>query len=179
MFASALRWNWGNCSFDDFKQSLLYAFSAYIAGYRSVFAFSADFVDFVNKDDSAFCSLNISVCGVDQLKKDIFYVFADIACFRKSCCVCNCKRNVQFLSQCFCEKGFSASCWSYKKNVWFFDFYLVFAVGFKIWERAWFLGCHSFIMIVNCNRKNFFCVILAYNVLIKIFLEFFWRRNIA
>ena len=33
-------------------------------------------------------------------------------------------------------------------------------------------------MIVNCNRKYLFCKILTDNILVKIFLEFFWSRNV-
>ena len=117
MFPSALRRNRSHRAFYDFKQGLLYAFTAYIPCNRGVLAFSSDFVDFVDEDYAPFSCLNVSVCRIDELEEDIFNVFAYLAGFRKGSGICNGKGNVQLLGKGFCKKCLTASCRSYEKNV--------------------------------------------------------------
>ena len=53
-------------TFDDFQKRLLYAFTRHVARDRRIFAFARNFVDFVDKDDTALCGFDVAVCGVYQ-----------------------------------------------------------------------------------------------------------------
>ena len=104
-------------SLNNLQECLLYAFSAYVTGDGRIFAFSRDFINFVNENNSALCRSNVSVRSIDELEKNVLYVFTYISGFRERRCVCNGKRNVQFLCKCFCKQCFSRTRRTYKKNV--------------------------------------------------------------
>ena len=55
--------------------------------------------------------------SIDELEKNVLYVFTYISGFRERLCVCNGKRNVQFLCKCFCKQCFSRTRRTYNKNV--------------------------------------------------------------
>ena len=49
------------------ENGLLNALARHVAGYRSVLTFAADFVDFVNINNTTFCTLNIKISGLNKL----------------------------------------------------------------------------------------------------------------
>ena len=61
MFTAALRRNVRYRTFQDLQESLLYAFARDVPRNRRVFVFAADFIDFVDVDDSRLASLNVAV----------------------------------------------------------------------------------------------------------------------
>lgn len=95
MLTSALWRHVGNGAFDNFKERLLHAFARHVARYRHVFAFSCDFVDFVNVDYALFGASDVAVRSLNEFQKNVFDVFADVAGFRERRCVGNRKRHVK------------------------------------------------------------------------------------
>ena len=127
MFAATLWRNAGNCTFDNLQKCLLNTFTANIACNRCIFTLAGNLINFINKNNSAFCSLDVTVCSVNQLQKNIFYVFTNVAGFCQSCSISHCKWNLKTLCKCAGKKSFSATSWSNQKNVRFFDFYSIFS----------------------------------------------------
>ena len=93
MLTSALRRYGCIGSLEDLQKSLLYAFTGYITGDRDILGLLGDLIDLIDVDDTNFSLLDIVVCSLDQLEKDVLNVFTDISCFGKGSCICNCKRN--------------------------------------------------------------------------------------
>ena len=95
MFASALRRDVGYGAFEELQQRLLNAFPTDVACNRRILAFSGNFIDFIDVDDTVLRALNVVICGLNQAEQDVFNVFADVACFCQRRRVCDCKRNLQ------------------------------------------------------------------------------------
>src|SRR4051794_10767065 len=81
MFASALRRNVGDGTFENLKQGLLHAFAADIAGDGRVLVLAADLVDFVDVDDASLGAGDIAFGGLEQLEDDVLDVLADVTGF--------------------------------------------------------------------------------------------------
>ena len=99
MFAAALGWNAGNRTFNQFQQGLLYAFAGYVAGNRRVVAFTRDFVDFVNIDDTALGFFDIKIAFTQKLGNDLLDVFTDITRLGQRGRIRHHERHVQFARQ--------------------------------------------------------------------------------
>ncbi|CRH73050.1 Uncharacterised protein [Chlamydia trachomatis] len=82
-------------AFQNFKKRLLYTFTRYIACNREVFCFTSNFVDLVDVYNTHFCARNVTISGSNELKQNVFDVFANITSFGKRCGIGNCKRNFQ------------------------------------------------------------------------------------
>ena len=158
-------------SFKNLKERLLYAFTGNVARNGSVFALAANLVNFVYKDNAPFCCAYVTVSCVNQLEQYILYVFAYVTGFCKGCGVRNCKRNLKLLCQSLCKKGFSASGRTKKQDVGLFNFYVRFQLLF-LWNGK------LLVVVVYSNGKNLLCHVLSNNVLVQVFLEFLWRRDI-
>ena len=109
MFSSALRRNACNRAFYYFKKSLLYAFAGNVARDGHVFGLSCDFVYFVYINYTLLRAFDIVIRRLNEFEKDILYVLADVARFRKSGCVRNCERHVQNTRKSSREQGFAAT----------------------------------------------------------------------
>jgi len=99
MLASALRWNVGDGSFQDFQQGLLHALTAYIAGDRGVFILAANLVNLVNINNAGLGPPYVAIRCLQQLEHDVFDIFAYITGFSERGGVHNGKRNVQHSGQ--------------------------------------------------------------------------------
>ena len=65
MLAAALRGNGSDGTLQDLQQSLLHAFTAYIAGDGGVLALAGNLVDLVDVDDAALSQLDIIIGVLD------------------------------------------------------------------------------------------------------------------
>ena len=79
MLASALRRHIGYRPLQDFQQSLLHAFTGYVARDGGVLAFTGDLVDLINIDDAALGTFDIEIRCLYQSEKDIFHVLSYIS----------------------------------------------------------------------------------------------------
>ncbi len=161
MLASALRRNIGNCAFEHFQQSLLYALTADIACDRRIFTFACDFINFIDIDNAVLCALDIEIGRLNQAKQNIFHVLADIACLRQRRRIGNRERNLQRLCQCLRKQRLARAGRSDQQNVALLQLYIVIPVA----ENA-------FIVIVNRNTQRNFCPVLPDDVLVECFLQF-------
>ena len=71
MFSASLRGNVTYRAFKDLSKSLLYSFTRNIAGDRYIVCFPADFINFININDSALCSFDIMISSL-QRRRTIF-----------------------------------------------------------------------------------------------------------
>src|SRR6185437_15013492 len=81
VLASALGRNIGDGSFENLQQCLLHTFTRNIAGNGWVLVLAADLVDFVDVDDSGLGAAYVAIRGLQELKDDVFHVFADVPSF--------------------------------------------------------------------------------------------------
>ncbi len=156
MFSSALRRNAGIGTLKNLQKSLLYPFAGYITGNGSVLRFTGNFVDLVDIDNSVLCTLNIIIGSLNDFQKNIFHVFTDIAGFRKRCCICNCKRDVENLRQSLCQIRLAGTGRSDHQNVALLQF------NIQILLRK-----HALIVIVDSNGKHTLCLVLSNHILIQ------------
>src|SRR5262249_17988024 len=87
MFSASLRRNVGDRSFEHFQQCLLNAFPRNIRCDGWILVLPADFIDFINVDNSRLRALNITAGILDQPEDDIFHILADIARLSQRCCI--------------------------------------------------------------------------------------------
>ena len=107
MFSATGRRNICYRSFNDFEKRLLDAFTADVAGDRSIFRFARDFVYLVDVDYAAFGLFNIVICSLNQRKKDVFDIFADVSRLGESRCIGYAERNIEKCRQSPRQKRFS------------------------------------------------------------------------
>ena len=167
VLSAALRRHVCNRSFDDFEQCLLHALTADVARDGHVFALLCYFVDFVDIHDADFRSLQITVCGLNELQKNVFDVLADVTCLGKRGCIGNRKRHVEDLRKRFRKQSFTGTRRSKQKHVALFDDHVV--VGF----RADLID--TLIMIVHGNRQHAFCAVLTDDVFVEFLFDFLGR----
>jgi len=110
VFAASLRWDIGDRTLNKLKQRLLNAFAGHIAGYRLVFAFTSYLVNFINKNNSALCAIEIVIGGLEQFREDVFNIFAHIASFCESGGIRQSQRYIQQIGESLGQKGFACTC---------------------------------------------------------------------
>ncbi len=78
VFASALGRDVADGALEDLEQCLLDALAGDVAGDGDVLGGAADFVDFIDVNDSPLGALDIEVCGLQQAEDDVFDVIAEL-----------------------------------------------------------------------------------------------------
>jgi hypothetical protein len=99
MLAASLGRHRCHRALDDLQQGLLNPFAADIPGNGDVFAFTADFVDFVDVDDAPLGGRNILSRGLVELQKNVFNVLADISRLGKGCASAMAKGTLSFFAR--------------------------------------------------------------------------------
>src|SRR6476661_8532088 len=79
MFSSALRWHQHFAAFQQFKQSLLHTFAAYVTGDGWVIAFTRYLIDLVNVHNSFFSRRNIIIAGLQKPCQHAFHILSHIS----------------------------------------------------------------------------------------------------
>ena len=119
MFTSTLRRNACNCTFKDLQECLLYTFTGYISGDGCVLGFTCDLVDLIDVDDTVLRTFDIIICCLNDLQKNVLNIFANITCFGKCGCICDCERHIQKSGKCLRKQCLTGSCRSKHQNVAF------------------------------------------------------------
>ena len=163
MFSAALRRNIRNRSFENLQKRLLNALAAYVARNRRVFAFSCDFVYFVDINYSALCLLDVIVRRLNKTEKNVFDILADISCLGERGCVSDRKRHVESFGKRLCKERFSYACGAEKQNVALYKLHIdaVPAVD-------------SFVMIIYRYAQCYLCLVLTDDILVE--LRFYLLR---
>ena len=168
MLSPALRRNTGNGAFQHFQQSLLHAFARNIACNGSVLALASDFINLIDIDDAALRAFHIVIRRLQELHDDVFHILPDITGFRQSGRVSNGKGNIQHFGHCLCEQRLPGTGRADEQDVAFLKLY-----GVLLQPAAQ----DAFIVVVDGNRENLFCSLLANHVLIKICLDLHGLRE--
>ena len=166
MLSAALRRNIRNRSLKNFKQRLLNALAAYIAGYGSIFGLARDLIYLINIDYAALRLFNIIIRRLNQAEKYILDILAHISCLGKGGGIGDGNRHIKYFSQSLCKQGFSHTCRAKHQNIAFVQFNIG-GIGFK----------NALIVIVNRNRKRFFRVVLTDNIFIELLLDLLRLRE--
>src|SRR5690606_8402485 len=109
MLAPALRRHGSHRSLDQFKQRLLHAFAADIAGDRRVVGLARNLVDLVDIDDALLRLLDIVVALLQQFLDDVFHVLADITGFGQGGRIRDGERHIQLPRQRFSQPSLSGT----------------------------------------------------------------------
>ena len=167
VFSAALRRYVSHRSLYNFQKSLLYSFSGYVSGNGGIFRFSGNFVNFVNINNAILSTFYIVICCLNDFQQNIFHILAHITGFGQSGCVGNGKRHIQQSCQRLSQKRLTRTGRTQHKNVALLQFHI----------RA--SACqHTFVVVVNCNRKHFFRFILSNDILIQKCLNFLWFQQV-
>ena len=167
MLAPTLRRNRSNCTFHDLQKRLLNAFARHITCDRRVVRLAADFIDFVDIDDTALCAFDVVIGRLEKLENDVFDVFTDIAGFRECRCIRHGERHIDNACECLSKIGLAATRWTNQQNVGLRQFDVV----------ALALMRETLVVIVHGNRQNALCVLLTDDVIVKNVLDFLRRRH--
>ena len=163
MLSSAL-WRYiSNRTFQNLQQCLLHTLARYITGNGWILGFSGNLVDLINVDNAILCTLDVSICCLNDLQKNILYIFSDISRLCQSCCISNGKWHIQYLRQRLCQKCLTTSGRSQHQNITLIQFHAQI-----------FLSHNTFIVIIHRYRENLFCLFLTDHILIKKCFDFFW-----
>src|SRR6476659_5091584 len=100
MFATTLRWNIRNRSFQDLQKGLLNTFTRHVSRYRGILIFATDLVDFIDVDNSLLCTFDIAVRCLKQFEDDVFDVFTNITSFSERGGIDNSERHAQHTREC-------------------------------------------------------------------------------
>src|SRR5882762_6279833 len=121
VLSSALRWHIGNRSFENLQQCLLHALARNVTSDRRVLVFATDLVDFVNIDNALLRAFDVAICRLQQFEDDVFYVFTDVAGFRKRSGIDDCEGDTEHARERLREQSFTGSGWSNQQNVRFLN----------------------------------------------------------
>ena len=147
VLAPSLRRNRGDSSFEDLQQGLLDALTGNIAGDRGVFRLTRNLVDLVDVDDALLRPLNIEVSSLDELKKNVFDVLANIAGFRQSRGVGNCKWDVEHARKSLRQVGFAGAGGPHHQDVRLGDLHAV------VFALAFLQGVDALVVVVHGNSQ--------------------------
>ena len=167
MLAAALRRNVCNRALQHFQQCLLNALTADIAGDGRIFALPRDFINFIDINNTALCTLDVEIRRLNQTKQDVLDVLADIAGLRQRRCIRNRKRDIQRLGKRLREQGFARAGRTDQKNVALLQFDIV--------RRC--RGVNALVMVVDRDAQRDFCAVLSDHVLIQRLFELLRRRQ--
>ena len=165
MLASAFRGYIGDRAFQNFQQSLLYAFSGNIPGDGDVFALLCDLVDLIHIDNTDLSAGDVSVRGLKQTEDNVFHIFSDISRLGQRGGIGNTERHVKHFRHRAGEQGLSAAGGTDQKNIALFNIHTVVCNG-----RG--MRLESFVVIVHSDGKDFFRIVLSDDEFIKFRLDF-------
>src|SRR5688572_12909339 len=122
MFASALRWNIRDCSFEELQQRLLHAFAGNVASDRRVLVLAANLVYFVDIYNALLRAFDVAVRGLQQFENNVLNVLADVTRFSQSRSIDDRKRNAQHARESLREQRLARSRGSDQEDVGFLNF---------------------------------------------------------
>src|SRR5690606_1277277 len=109
MFPAALGRHRGDGPLHDLQQSLLHAFTRYVAGDGGIVRLARDLVDLVDVDDAPLGSFDVVVRCLQELQDDVLDVLAHIARFSQGGRVGHGKGHIQDPSQGLGKQRFAAA----------------------------------------------------------------------
>ncbi len=167
MLAPALRRDRGHGAFHQFQQGLLHAFAAHITGDAGVFGFARDFINFVDIDDAALCTLDIVFGRLQQLEDNVFNIFPDIARFGQRRRIGHGKGHIQNTRQRLRQQRLTAARGPDQQDV-----------GFRQFDVPTLLGVvETFIVVVHGNRQHPFGHRLPDHVIVQNITDVFRGRH--
>ena len=103
MLTATLWWYVYNRAFEQFKQPLLYTFTADVASNGRIITFTGYLIDFVNEYDPSFGLFYIIVGNLQQTGEQAFDIFAHITCFGEDGSIDNGERNLEEFGDGTCQ----------------------------------------------------------------------------
>ena len=113
------------------------------------------------------CFFYIIISSCKELGYYALNIITDIACFCKRCGISYSKRYIKKTSQCFDQICLTTSCWSQHQDVGFLNLYIIHCSS-----------GYSLVVIVYCNRYDFFSLFLTYYIVIQFCLDLMRCRNV-
>ena len=157
MLAPALGRNICNRTLQQLQHRLLYALAGNITGNGGVLAFSCNFINFIDVDYAFFGALHVKVSRLQKLQQNVLNILTHITRLSESGCIGNCKGHIKHLCHGLGEKGLAAAGGADEQDIALLQLYFVFTAVEN-----------SLIMIIYSNGKDFFCLVLPDNILVKI-----------
>ena len=163
MLASTLRRNINHGTFQEFQQSLLYTFATHITRDRRIIALAGYLINLINEHNSPFCCSHIIISNLQQTRQDAFNVFTHITCFSKHSGINNGERNIQHLSYCTRQQGFTCTGTTNHDDITLFDFYTIFIL--------WLL--QTLVVVIYSDSQIALSLILTDDIFIQVFFDFY------
>ena len=167
MLASTLWRHAGNRTLDQLEECLLHTFTGDISGNGNIFGFLGDLIDLINIDNAHLGCLDIKICCLDQLEQDVLYIFTYITCLCQCRSICDGKRYAKDTGKCLCQQCLSATGRSQHEDIALLQFHINVLSG-----------CDALVMIIHCDGKYLFCLILTDDIIIQKGFKFLWSQKI-
>src|SRR5690606_33911537 len=158
--------------FENLEQRLLHAFARDVSRNGSVVGLARDLVDFVDVDDATFGTLDVEVRRVQQMRKDAFYVFADVSGFGQGRCVGYREGHVEDPRERSGEEGLAGARRANQEDVRLleFDIFVVVHVVVRV---------DALVVIVDGNGERLLCTRLADDVFVEGGFNFAGRQPLV
>ena len=181
MLAPAFRRDIDNGAFEKFQHSLLHSLPGNIPRYGRVVALAGYLVYLVHEDNALFRHCNVIIRILQQARKDIFHIFADISGLGKHRGVHNGERHIEQTGYCSGQQCLAGTCRADEKDIRFFDFdtldiryFTESPAGlFPVLTAALaFVVLYPFVMVVHGDGEQFFRPVLPYDILVEKIIDF-------
>ena len=157
MLTATLRRHRSNSAFHDLQQCLLNALTRHIACDGRIVGLTADFVDFVDIDDTALCALNIVIGRLQQFQNDVFNILTHITGFGQCGGIGHGERHVNDTGKGLRQIGFTATCRTNQHNVGLCQFNVI----------ALRLMRQTLVMVMYGHRQNALGILLTNDIIIQ------------
>ena len=107
VLAASLRGDIGYCAFKHFQKRLLDAFAGDVAGDGDILIGLADFVDFIDVNDTTLGGFEVEVGVLQEAEQEVFDVFADVAGLGDGGRVADCEGDIEEAGERLGEKRFA------------------------------------------------------------------------
>ena len=165
MLSAPLRRNVRHRRFDDLQKRLLHALARDVARDGHVLALSCDLVDLVDIDDAALRALDIVICVLDELQKDILDILADVARLGERGRVARGKGHVEDARERSGKQRLAAARGPEQKDIALFDLHAV--VRLFAGEH----GVDALVVVVHRHGENALRLVLPDDILIQLRLD--------
>ena len=163
MLTSSLRRNVDHRTFEQFKQSLLYAFTADITRDGGVVSLTGNLVYLVDEDNALFCLGHIVIGHLKQTGEDTLDIFAYITSFGQHGRIHYRKGYMQQFGYGTRQKGFTGSGAAHHNDVRLFNLHIITAVFLQ----------QTFVVVIYRYGKKTFGIVLTNHVLVEEILYFY------
>ena len=157
MFASSVRGNVHDRSFQHFEQALLHSFTAHIAGDGHVLGLTGNLIDLIDEDDTSLRFLHIIIGILQQSYEQGLHIFSHIPGLCQRGSIADSEGHLQHFGDCAGEQGLTGTGGTDEQDIRFLDLHIIVRQFLQ----------HPFVMVVNGYGQEALGFILADDIQVQ------------